>query len=52
MSFPLGTPYAGSAPSTAYAGTFIPEVWSGKLVEKFYKATVLGAVANTDYELW
>ena len=50
MSFPLGTPYAGSAPSTAYAGTFIPEVWSGKLVEKFYKATVLGAVANTDYE--
>ena len=50
MSFPLGTPYAGSAPATAYAGTFIPEVWSGKLVEKFYKATVLGAVANTDYE--
>lgn len=50
MAFPLGTPYAGSAPSTAYAGTFIPEVWSGKLVEKFYKATVLGAVSNTDYE--
>jgi len=50
MSFPLGTPYAGSAPATAYSGTFIPEVWSGKLVEKFYKATVLGAVANTDYE--
>lgn len=50
MSFPLGSPYAGSAPSVAYAGTFIPEVWSGKLVEKFYKATVLGAVANTDYE--
>jgi len=50
MSFPLGTPWSGSAPSTAYAGTFIPEVWSGKLVEKFYKATVLGAIANTDYE--
>jgi len=50
MSFPLGSPYSGSAPATAYSGTFIPEVWSGKLVEKFYKATVLGAVANTDYE--
>lgn len=44
------TPFAGSNPSPAYAGTFIPEVWSGKLVEKFYKATVLGAIANTDYE--
>jgi hypothetical protein len=50
MAFPLGSPYAGSAPNPAYSGTFIPEVWSGKLVEKFYKATVLGAVANTDYE--
>lgn len=50
MAFPTGTPWSGSAPSTAYAGTFIPEVWSGKLVEKFYKATVLGAIANTDYE--
>lgn len=34
----------------AYSGTFIPEVWSGKLVEKFYDATVLAAIANTDYE--
>jgi len=32
------------------SGTFIPEVWSGKLVEKFYDATVLAAIANTDYE--
>ena len=51
MPFPVSsTPFSGSSPSTAYAGTFIPEVWSGKLVEKFYKATVLGAIANTDYE--
>lgn len=34
----------------AYSGTFIPEIWSGKLVEKFYDATVLGEIANTDYE--
>lgn len=32
------------------ASQFIPQVWSGKLVEKFYTATVFGAIANTDYE--
>lgn len=34
----------------AYSGNFIPEIWSGKLVEKFYKTTVFGEIANTDYE--
>lgn len=43
-----GVPAAGGAP--AYSGTFIPEIWSGKLVEKFYDATVFGEIANTDYE--
>ena len=50
MAFPQGTPWSGSAPTPPYTGVFIPEVWSGKLVEKFYDATVLGAIANTDYE--
>jgi hypothetical protein len=50
MAFPVGTPWAGSTPSPAYAGQFIPEIWSGKLLEKFYAATVLAAIANTDYE--
>ncbi len=50
MSFPIGTPWAGSNPNPAYAGVFIPEIWSGKLLEKFYAATVLAAIANTDYE--
>ena len=33
------------------AGTarYIPALWSGKLIEKFYDATVLAAIANTDY---
>lgn len=40
-----------SAPGhPVYSGTFIPEIWSGKLVEKFYDATVFGEIANTDYE--
>lgn len=55
MAITQGTPYAGAAPSPAYSGnaatgTFIPEIWSGKLIEKFYSATVLAAIANTDYE--
>jgi len=33
-----------------YTGNFIPEIWSGKLIENFYDATVLAAISNTDYE--
>jgi hypothetical protein len=33
-----------------YSGTFIPEIWSGKLLVKFYEATVIAAITNTDYE--
>lgn len=29
---------------------FIPELFSGKLIKKYYDRTVLGAVTNTDYE--
>jgi hypothetical protein len=55
MAITEGTPYSGSAPSPAYSGnaatgSFVPEIWSGKLIEKFYAATVLAAIANTDYE--
>lgn len=52
MSFPVsaGSPGNGAvAPDVAYSGTFIPEIWSGKMIEKFYDATVLAAIANTDY---
>lgn len=51
MSYPVaGSQYSGSAPNPAYSGTFIPEIWSGKLIEKFYSSTVLAAISNTDYE--
>lgn len=40
------TAYAG----TAYSGTFIPTLWSGKLAQKFYAATVFGEIANTDWQ--
>lgn len=38
--------YTGSA----YSGTFIPTLWSGKLAQKFYAATVFGEIANTDWQ--
>jgi hypothetical protein len=57
MAFPLATggttpaiwPVGSTGNGLAAAG-FVPEIWSGKLVEKFYDATVLSAISNTDYE--
>lgn len=51
MPYPIsGSPAFAGAANPAYSGTFIPEIWSGKLIEKFYDATVLAAIANTDWE--
>ena len=47
--FPPLTP-VGSSPNNLQATSFIPEIWSTKLVEKFYASTVLAAISNTDYE--
>jgi len=44
MAFPV----APGRPN--YSGNFIPEIWSVKLIENFYDATVLAAISNTDYE--
>jgi len=53
MAYPVSpTPYPGGTgpvANPAYTGVFIPTLWSGKLIEKFYDATVLAAIANTDY---
>lgn len=45
MAFPVASPR-----TVDYTGNFIPEIWSGKLIENFYDATVLAAISNTDYE--
>ncbi|WP_454627777.1 phage major capsid protein [Bradyrhizobium cenepequi] len=57
MTFPIAgsgtTPPlfpVGSTANALGANGFIPEIWSGKLIEKFYASTVLGAISNTDYE--
>lgn len=41
---------AQSYSGTPYSGTFIPALWSGKLAQKFYAATVFGEIANTDWQ--
>src|SRR5215831_20156920 len=40
----------GSSGNQLQATGFVPEIWSTKLVEKFYQSTVLAAISNTDYE--
>lgn len=45
-----GNYYGAGAGVDSYSGTFIPEIWSGKLQVKFYASTVFGDIANTDYE--
>ena len=42
--------YPVSPGNPNYSGNFIPEIWSGKLIENFYDATVLAQISNTDYE--
>ncbi len=49
VSTPALYPVGGTANTLQTTG-FIPEIWSGKLVEKFYASTVLAAISNTDYE--
>src|SRR6478735_5603693 len=57
MAFPVATSVTnppiypvGSAGNGMSAAGFIPEIWSGKLIEKFYASTVLAAISNTDYQ--
>lgn len=52
MAYPIASTPAvtASVHTPALSGTFIPEVWSGRILEKFYAATVLAAISNTNYE--
>lgn len=46
-----GTPVSGAfATNPAYSGTFIPAIWSGKLIANFYAASTFADVCNRDYE--
>lgn len=47
MVYPVNAPFNTDP---AYSGSFIPTLWSGKLLAKFYQNTMLSEIANTDYE--
>lgn len=47
MPYPVQAPFNTNP---AYSGAFIPTLWSGKLLAKFYSNTMLSEVTNTDYE--
>lgn len=55
-SYPLADPTfeglarATSGPTPEYGNVFIPILWSSKLIEKFYDASVIPAMSNTNYE--
>lgn len=46
------TPHAPGMADYSSTGTsrWIPQIWSTKLIGKFYKNTVFAAISNTDYE--
>jgi len=44
----MGVPNAAGYPQ--YSGTFIPEIWSGTLNEKFYAACCAMAISNSKWE--
>lgn len=54
MAYPVSNsstfPNADFDMSPAYSGTFIPTIWSAKIVEKLYAASVFGDISNTDYQ--
>lgn len=47
-----GPATVGGYPDYSSSGTigYIPEVWSGRTVEKLYATTVFGEISSTDYE--
>ena len=49
---PGGTPYPnyGSDQTLGVDSLFTPQIWSALMVEKFYPATVIGDISNTNYE--
>jgi hypothetical protein len=47
MTYPVQAPFVTNP---AYTGNFIPTLWAGKLLAKFYQNTMMTEIFNTDYE--
>lgn len=44
------TPFATASYQSDGTAGYIPEVWAGKLIERWYNASVIAAITSTDYE--
>ena len=44
------TTAASFGSASNWSGSFIPSLWSAKMIQKFYATSVFGDIANTDYE--
>ncbi len=44
----MAYPSASGVPS--HSGSMHPTIWAGKMLRKFYEATCLSSISNTDYE--
>jgi len=40
----------GSEYSSTQAAGYIPQLWAGKIIERWYNASVIAAITSTDYE--
>jgi hypothetical protein len=47
MTYPVQAPFVTNP---TYTGNFIPTLWAGKLLAKFYQNTMMTEIFNTDYE--
>lgn len=47
MSFPAAAGFRDIAATTM---RYVPVIYSGKLLRKFYDASTVAAISNTDYE--
>lgn len=50
MAYPVSGGHPDYSTSNASGSKFIPEIWSTKLIRKFYDVTVLSSITNTEYE--
>jgi hypothetical protein len=49
MVMPINPALGSYATNNGLSGTYIPEIWSGKLLEKFYEKSIFPMITDTDW---
>jgi len=50
MTFPINPALGSYYTNNGLSGTYIPEIWAGKLLEKFYTKSIFPMITNTSWE--